>query len=168
MHAAWIDTVASDPQELPVAYPSAFELKSSNLNAFLFASIGAELNGSDLTMLSMLARLGQDPWAEASRLSRLPSADALKSLLDSLGKMPLGPQAVQGLGANASRLLALLPGQTAALAARERPQGTPPWLPIAILGGVLALGLFAAATLSTTAQVTEPALQQPSGPRPPH
>ena len=33
----------------------AFALKNSGLNAFLFAEVGTELNGSPLTILSVLA-----------------------------------------------------------------------------------------------------------------
>ena len=49
-----------------MANSDVFALESSNLNAFLFAEIGGELNGSTLTVLSALARLDGDPWAEAT------------------------------------------------------------------------------------------------------
>jgi hypothetical protein len=126
-----------------MTYPDAFALKKSELNAFLYADIGTELNGSSLTMLSMLARLGQDPWAEAGRLSRLPAADALKSLIQSLGTMPLGPQAASGIGATATRLLALLPGKSSSpVAENNNWPGMPQWLPFALLGLALGLGLL--------------------------
>ncbi len=48
----------------------AFALKNSDLNTFLFADVGTELNGSALTILSVLARLGEDPWAEAARWAK--------------------------------------------------------------------------------------------------
>lgn len=130
-----------------MAYPNAFALKTSDLNAFLFANIGTEMNGSELTMLSMLARLGQDPWAEAGRLSRMPATDALKSLIQSLGKMPLGPQAVLGISATASRLIALLPRQATMSAKAANPSVSPPWLHIALLGLMLALGVATTVTL---------------------
>ena len=44
-----------------MASTDAFTLKNSDLNAFLYADVGTEMNGSVLTMLSVLARLGQDP-----------------------------------------------------------------------------------------------------------
>lgn len=130
-----------------MTYPNAFALKTSDLNAFLFANIGTELNGSELTMLSMLARLGQDPWAEAGRLSRLPATDALKSLIQSLGQMPLGPQAALGISATASRLIALLPGQAAQSVKAVDRSVSPSWLPIALLVALLALGLATTVTL---------------------
>jgi hypothetical protein len=39
---------------------------------FLYAPLGEDRRGSSVTVLSMLARLGVDPWSEASELSRLP------------------------------------------------------------------------------------------------
>ena len=75
-------------------YPDAFALKNSGLNAFLFAEVGTELNGSQLTVLSILARLGQDPWAEAARWAQLPKAAMIDCLVHSIAQMPLCPQAL--------------------------------------------------------------------------
>lgn len=44
-----------------------FALKKSGLEAFLYADVGIEANGSMLTILSLLARLGKDPWTEAAK-----------------------------------------------------------------------------------------------------
>ena len=41
-------------------------------NDFLFASIGADATGTYITVVSALARLDLDPWAEAAKLSRMP------------------------------------------------------------------------------------------------
>ncbi len=57
-----------------------FALKNSSLNAFLLADIGEEINGSRLTILSALARLGKDPWDEAARWDREPKARAIDAL----------------------------------------------------------------------------------------
>jgi hypothetical protein len=48
------------------------------VEAFLYADIGAELNGSALTILSMIARLCRDLWAEAARWAALPQAGAIE------------------------------------------------------------------------------------------
>lgn len=56
--------------------PDHAVLQNSDLNPFLYAELGIELNGSTLTMLSVLARLNQDPWIEAARWARLPKAEA--------------------------------------------------------------------------------------------
>ena len=42
------------------------------------------MNGSPLTILSMLARLGKDPWAEAARLARLPKSSTVDDLANSI------------------------------------------------------------------------------------
>ena len=91
---------------------NAFALKNSDLNAFLFADVGVELNGSALTILSVLARLGQDPWAEAARWAKLPKTAAIDCLAQCIGKMPLGPQALAEAFATASSLVQLLPVRT--------------------------------------------------------
>ena len=91
---------------------NAFTLKNSDLNAFLFADVGTELNGSALTILSVLARLGQDPWAEAARWAKMPRAAAIDCLAQCIGKMPLGPQALAETFATASSLVQLLPVRT--------------------------------------------------------
>jgi hypothetical protein len=93
----WLVSWLLDPterQEIHVTSTDAFALKNSDLNAFLFAEVGTELNGSALTILSVLARLGQDPWAEAARWAKMPKAAAIDSLAQSIGKMPLSSQAL--------------------------------------------------------------------------
>ena len=134
---------------------SAFALKNSDLNAFLYADVGTEQNGSVLTMLSVLARLGQDPWAEAARLTTLPKATAIDGLAQSIRKMPLDPQALAETNATASRLLLLLPvqvqspGQTirAAVSASTRPN----WVPIAFVCASLLMGLAVSMTSAPVA-----------------
>ena len=42
-----------------MANSDAFALKNSGLNDFLFAVVGSEINGTPLTILSVLARLGE-------------------------------------------------------------------------------------------------------------
>jgi hypothetical protein len=54
-----------------VSRPDHVALQNSDLNPFLYADVGTELNGSTLTMLSVLARLGKDPWVEAARCAAL-------------------------------------------------------------------------------------------------
>jgi hypothetical protein len=48
--------------------PAEFSLLHSDLNDFLFASVGNEQNGMSLNVVSALTRLGMDPWVEAARL----------------------------------------------------------------------------------------------------
>jgi hypothetical protein len=88
-----------------------FALKNSALNAFLLADIGEEINGSKLTVLSALARLGKDPWAEAAKWDRQPKAHAIEALTASIIDMPLNSEAIHDARSTASRLVLLLPKQ---------------------------------------------------------
>src|ERR1700712_2187594 len=92
----------------------AFAFKNSGLNAFLFAEVGQELNGSPLTILSTLARIGRDPWAEAARWAKLPKAAKIDALTQCIAQMPLVPQALAEARATAARLVLLLPSQAQA------------------------------------------------------
>jgi hypothetical protein len=89
-------------------------MKNSGLDAFLYSDVGAELNGSALTILSMIARLGRDPWAEAARWAALPRAGAIDGLAQSISQMPLVPTALAETRATAARLIQLLPATTRA------------------------------------------------------
>ncbi len=89
-----------------------FTLKNSRLNAFLLADIGEEINGSRPTILSALARLGKDPWDEAARWDREPTAHAIEALTASIIDMPLNAEAIQDARSTAARLILLLPRQS--------------------------------------------------------
>lgn len=133
-------------QEIHVTSTDAFALKNSDLNAFLFADVGTELNGSALTILSVLARLGQDPWAEAARWAKMPKTAAIDCLAQSIGKMPLGPQALAETFATASSLIQLLPVQTRDVRLGISGGGRTPtaqeWVPIALLCLSLVFGVL--------------------------
>jgi hypothetical protein len=94
-----------------MSHADAFALKNSGFNDFLFAEVGNEVNGSPLTILSVLARLGKDPWTEAARLARLPKSSNIEDLANSISKMPLCPQALLDARGTAARLILLLPSQ---------------------------------------------------------
>ncbi len=58
---------------------------------FLSAEVGQDDKGIDVTVLSMLARLGVDPWQEASELTALaetPAQKRLEALLESFTDVP--------------------------------------------------------------------------------
>ena len=101
--------------------PAEFSLLNSDLNDFLFASLGDEQNGMTLNVVSALTRLGVDPWEEAARLADLPKARAAEAFASTIARLAIGrPQPSDNL-AISQRLVALLPvrGQTAQ-PARER------------------------------------------------
>jgi hypothetical protein len=133
--------------ELGMAHRDAFALSNSPVNTFLFSEIGIELNGSSLTVLSVLARLGNDPWAQASSWASQPKAVITDRLAECIAKMPLCPQALFDARSTASRLALLLPTDDAspALPASGWGIGTVSWkwfLP-ALFYTVLAMGLIA-------------------------
>ncbi len=102
-------------------------LSKSDLNPFLFADIGVEANGSRLTMLSMLARLEKDPWAQAAIWSRSPRQAAIDGLAAAIARMPLDREAIGAARSTASRLILLLPRELLAVErlAAGRTAGTP-------------------------------------------
>ena len=51
-----------------------------DLDKFLFAAVGDEIDGIPLSMISALTRLGLDPWQEAGRLSSLARREAVEQL----------------------------------------------------------------------------------------
>jgi hypothetical protein len=135
-----------------------FALKNSGLEPFLFAEVGAEHNGSRLTVLSLLARLGLDPWAEAARWVTLPKGAAIASLAGAIARMPLVPPALAEANATATRLIRLLPvnNTVAGVAVRTLPltfPGMPRWLPMTLLYCALAIGLGASMMMAPRSDV---------------
>jgi hypothetical protein len=81
-------------------------------NAFLFESIGLDQYGRPLSVVSALARLNLDAWAEAAQLARLPRDLAAERLSAFIRKFAEYPQVVKDAHKTAVRLVALLPGGT--------------------------------------------------------
>jgi len=98
-----------------------YSLIHSEFNEFLFASVGAEKNGTELTVLSALTRLGIDPWGEAARLSDLPKEAAARALAAAIAALPEGDWTVSDSWAIAARLVDRLPGRR--VPALPSPQG---------------------------------------------
>jgi hypothetical protein len=93
--------------------PDPFSLSRSDLNAFLFAEIGIEPSGMPLSVVSMLARLGDDPWSEAGRLAELPRADGADRLAHTIAGLPQNLWPFPEASTIATRLIALLPARPA-------------------------------------------------------
>jgi hypothetical protein len=102
----------------------AFALRRSGFNEFLFAPIGTEANGMTLSLVSVFARAGNDPWLEAGRLAGLPKSEATESLARSIAGMPTSIWPLQAAMAIADRLIALLP-------TRPNGAGQNPSMPVA-------------------------------------
>jgi hypothetical protein len=83
----------------------------SEFDAFLFAPIHEESNGTLLRVVSLLARMNLDPWQEASELARLPDDAATRKLTALIAALPAGLSARADPGLIAARLSGLLPRQ---------------------------------------------------------
>ncbi len=90
---------------------------------FLGAMVGEDRSGTDVTVLSMLARLGVDPWDEASTLAGMGDAPARKRLQALLSRFRDVPSLLPDSHETVARLLAFLPRARAS--ARPSASGTP-------------------------------------------
>lgn len=86
-----------------------YALHHSGLEAFLFAPLWQEENGSVLSVLSALARLGTDPWGEAAILASKPKKDAAEALAAILARLPKASLEHAGCVKVAERAVKLLP-----------------------------------------------------------
>jgi hypothetical protein len=100
-----------------------YSLGHSPYNPFLFAGIGEEKTGTELTVFSALTRLGFDPWREAERLADLPRETAARVFAVTLAMLPEGDWKASESEAIAARLVNRLPGRIAAVNAGERSGG---------------------------------------------
>lgn len=78
-------------REIKMADKAVNHPDGNNFDRFLYASVGEDRNGYVVTVLSALARLGLDPWQEASELgalSRDVAHNRLSSLLSGFGDVP--------------------------------------------------------------------------------
>ena len=92
-----------------MALRAEYSLGHSDLNDFLFALIGEEKSGVELTVLSAFARLGLDPWKEAARLSELPKEAAIDALKGLIADCPGWDRKLSDSQKIAKRLVNLLP-----------------------------------------------------------
>lgn len=117
-----------------------YTLHQSDLGDFLSAVLWEEKNGSRLSVLSALARLDVDPWAEAARLAVLPKDVAASALVVILRQLPGQQPDASEAAVIADRLVTLLPeggsvtripGDTSGHGARLGTSGR--WLLVALM-----------------------------------
>src|SRR5688500_10632342 len=96
-------------QEVNMPLRAEFTLHQSDLSEFLSALLWEERNGAPLSVLSALARLDMDPWAEAARLAALPKGGAALTLAAILGRLPGQHPGTSDTVMIAERLVDLLP-----------------------------------------------------------
>lgn len=94
-----------------MAAPDVTGVQRSDLNDFLFADIGTEANGMTLSVVSVFARQGSDPWWEAGRLAELPKAEATDRLARLITGMPRSLWDLPAAAVIAVRLTGLLPAR---------------------------------------------------------
>lgn len=120
-------------------------MTNSEFNGFLFAGVANELNGTMLTMLSILSRSGKDPWEEAGSWSRLPKAAARRCVADSIAGMRIDGVTQGDIELITSRLMTLLPSRALSPEMdRHLPplRAMRPWLMGVCLAAVVAALLF--------------------------
>lgn len=105
----------------PAMRSDIFVLDRSNLNTFLFSSVGIEPNGMTLSVLSLFARIGCDPWREAGRLAGMPQTAACANLAQIIASLPMSLWSLSDATAIAARLVPLLPTQISESAPTEIP-----------------------------------------------
>jgi hypothetical protein len=81
-----------------------------DLDGFLFAAVGDEIDGIPLSVVSALTRLGLDPWQEAGRLSLLSNREAVEQLARLIAELPGLFRPLDEAREIADRLIQLLPG----------------------------------------------------------
>jgi hypothetical protein len=147
----------------------AYVPELSEMDPFLFASLGEEVNGIPLSVLSALARLGLDPRHEAARLSHLTSEMAATQLARLFARLPDRPWTSPEIRRIASKLVELLPvpkganyGQTASATNRTpNPMASRPLIHLAlVLSGALVFGLIAHGYATSDGNETTPPVSQ--------
>ena len=116
----------------------AFPPLGQEYEPFLYAIVCDEGNGMPLTVVSAIARSGEDPWKEAARIAKMPKIVAL----DALARMIPERGDSDGV-AIANRLFALLPlGRENKINSIVGVKiGAPRWSPLVPVMLVLLIGL---------------------------
>lgn len=87
----------------------AFRRLRPDLDKFLFATVGDEIDGVPISVISVLTRLGLDPWKEAGRLSSLNNPEAIEQLARLVAELPGLPRPLREAREIATGLVPLLP-----------------------------------------------------------
>ncbi len=102
----------------------------TDFDRFLYASVGKDQDGSVVTVVSALARLGLDPWKEAAKLASLGREAACARLGRSLSGFKDVPSLALEHAAVAAALTALLPDRLSRRATKLTKPAIPNGLPI--------------------------------------
>ncbi len=107
-HDSWTPAAPAAKRDKPARGPVAF--LGAEFNNFLFATAAEDSNGEAVTVLSALARLDMDPWAEAAKLRDLPKDSAVQRLAGVITPLSTGTPAEARK--TAAKLVGLLPSAT--------------------------------------------------------
>jgi hypothetical protein len=135
---------AKDPMSTP-KYPETLRQGRADCgyDEFLYAQLGEEANGMQLSVLSALARQNVDPWEIAQRLTSLPREPAILFLTPLLARTPAGLAAPED---TAARLIAMLHSQRAPAAKagifNTEQNGAPPDAAIDKMWLIVAFALY--------------------------
>jgi hypothetical protein len=102
-------------------------LLRKDFDDFLFTLVGKDADGTPVTLLTVLARLGIDPWEEAADLAHLSREPAMQRLASRLEAMPNRPASAADTVTLVSSLIALLhraPPRKAPLPQAPLPEAT--------------------------------------------
>ncbi|MFZ1109052.1 MAG: hypothetical protein WAN43_12010 [Rhodomicrobium sp.] len=88
---------------------ASFSYLTPQFDDFLFARIDEDGEATPLSVLSVLARLGVDPWEEAAKLAQLPRISAAERLAAFIAATPGAPPAYLNAKTVRDRLIDLLP-----------------------------------------------------------
>ena len=152
-----------------MALRHAYAPELPEMDPFLFAFVGEEIEGIPLTVLSALSRLDVDPRREAARLSHLARDAAIDQLARMIDRLPDRHWTSLEIRRIATKLVELLPPTDDD---REQPSGSADRtisprashfsIYLALAGAVL-IGLIAHGSLSSNSRTTaEPASQSDS------
>ena len=146
-----------------VPHTDIFAIDQSPFNLFLFAEVGTESNGSRLTILSLLARQGLDPWAEAARWAERSRTANIDRMVHLLAQIPLPTNPPRDARITATRLVLLLPptGRASPGATVTRSAARRQWLMLAAFCAVLAMSVLVN-SFATTSFLDGPTISAPA------
>jgi hypothetical protein len=102
--------------------PQPFLRLQPQFDKFLFATVGDEIDGLPLSVISALTRFGLDPWQEAGRLSSMSDREAVEQLAGLIAELPGGSRRRDEARKIAGGLIDLLPTRDANRSIQIRPR----------------------------------------------
>jgi hypothetical protein len=150
----------------------AYAPEHPEMDPFLFASVGEEIEGIPLSVLSALSRLDVDPRCEAARLSHLARDAAVDQLTRMIARLPDRHWTTLEIRRIAVGLVELLPltnsdlenSQPSGSADRAISPRASHFLIYLALAGAVLIGTIAHGSLSSSSRATTEAASQSDSP----